>query len=505
MSTGTEGATIFYTMGTIQYPPSPTHNGATPTGNTQVYSSPVTVSNGMKRYFRAIAYKAGMTDSEESWYEVDNTGGNFAQLAEEGTAAEQPEYDLNGNLTHYKSRTYSYDAQNRLRRVWNGTVLVAEFYYDGKNRQIARNLNGVIRFNVWDGWELLEEWANGSTRSVAYLQGATGIIKSWGSNGTFYYYQDKLGSTTHVANASGALLESYRYDLWGNPSYFNASNTSITASGYGIVDLYAGERWISDLGLYDLRNRLLSSELGRFLQADPIGFKGDGSNLYRYCGNDSVNKSDPMGLENPPARIPIDRMWESAKYWDTANSFQGSFTEWMQRFQPAGMSTVTVTGIRETEAARAPTPQRPASARSMSMRMVPARDPKDPKRLLQIDHRYYKYYFHQLKNAGKPVPGYDSYVQEVTTVKVNECTGCTGGEFDVDTSDKKPLYELPRSGLFRDRVGPRWQPSSGVSGTLILDQQFKYQYKDEQPVMLPGVIRHVTTITNGQATNDLEY
>lgn len=36
--------------------------------------------------------------------------------------------------------------------------------------------------------------------------------------------------------------------------------------------------------------------MGRFLQPDPIGFKGDASNLYRYCGNDWANKTDPMGL-----------------------------------------------------------------------------------------------------------------------------------------------------------------------------------------------------------------
>jgi RHS repeat-associated protein len=329
-------------MGTIQYPASPTHNGATPTGNTQVYSSPVTVSNGMKRYFRAIAYKAGMNDSEESWYEVDNTGGNMAQLSDEATVGGQPEYDPNGNLTQYKGWTYTYDAQNRLRLAHNNGVLVATYYYDSKNRQIARNLNGAIRFNVWDGWELLEEWADGATRSTTYLQGATGIIKSWGNNGTFYYYQDKLGSTTHIANASGALLESYRYDLWGTPSYFNSTSQPINSSTYGIVDLYAGERWVGELGLYDLRNRFMSSELGRFLQADPIGFKGDGTNLYRYCGNDSVNKSDPMGLENPPARIMPDRFWEMARYSDSSNTAQKNFAEWMQRFQPAGMIMATV-------------------------------------------------------------------------------------------------------------------------------------------------------------------
>ncbi|HYJ05475.1 MAG TPA: RHS repeat-associated core domain-containing protein [Chthoniobacterales bacterium] len=156
---------------------------------------------------------------------------------------------------------------------------------------------------------MIEEY--GSNRAVAYLQGATGVIKSWTHNSVIYYYQDNLGSTTHVANASGALLESFHYDLYGKPSQVSA---------YGIVDLYAGERWIGVLGLYDLRNRFMSPELGRFLQADPIGLQIAGAklsaqakaffpagqapeafastelNLYRYCHNGSVNKSDSTGL-----------------------------------------------------------------------------------------------------------------------------------------------------------------------------------------------------------------
>jgi RHS repeat-associated protein len=202
-------------------------------------------------------------------------------------------YDANGNLTTYKGWTYTYDAQNRLTSASNGTTS-AEFYYDGKNRQIARNINGVIRFSAWDGWELVEEYAGGLQRTEGYLQGATGVIKTLVSN--ICHYQDKLGSTTHVANASGALLESYRYDLYGTPSYFNSTSQPINASTVGIADLYAGERWIPELGLYDLRNRFMSPELGRFLQPDPIGFKGDAANLYRYCGNDPIDRTDPAGL-----------------------------------------------------------------------------------------------------------------------------------------------------------------------------------------------------------------
>jgi hypothetical protein len=60
-------------------------------------------------------------------------------------------------------------------------------YYDGKNRQIARKIGGVIRFSAWDNWELVEEYASSLNVTTGYLQGATGVIKSWGGSGTFYY------------------------------------------------------------------------------------------------------------------------------------------------------------------------------------------------------------------------------------------------------------------------------------------------------------------------------
>jgi uncharacterized protein RhaS with RHS repeats len=52
-----------------------------------------------------------------------------------------------------------------------------------------------------------------------------------------------------------------------------------------------------------MRNRFYSPTFNRFLQTDPIGFKGDAANLYRYCGNDPVDRSDPMGLASSPDDI----------------------------------------------------------------------------------------------------------------------------------------------------------------------------------------------------------
>ena len=38
--------------------------------------------------------------------------------------------------------------------------------------------------------------------------------------------------------------------------------------------------------------------MGVFLQPDPIGFKGDAANIYRFCGNNAVNRIDPLGLDS---------------------------------------------------------------------------------------------------------------------------------------------------------------------------------------------------------------
>ena len=93
-----------------------------------------------------------------------------------------------------------------------------------------------------------------------------GLVKTLQDN--IYYYQDELGSTSHIASSSGALLEYYKYNLYGLPTYWNASGSQVTASAYNVKDLGdGGARWIVELSLYDDRNRFMSPALGRFIRA----------------------------------------------------------------------------------------------------------------------------------------------------------------------------------------------------------------------------------------------
>jgi RHS repeat-associated protein len=77
------------------------------------------------------------------------------------------------------------------------------------------------------------------------------------------------------------------------------------ASAWGNRFLFTGREYLSELKLYDYRNRMYQPELGRFLQPDPKEFGAGDYNLYRYCHNDPINKTDPFGLV-PPGEGLID-------------------------------------------------------------------------------------------------------------------------------------------------------------------------------------------------------
>ena len=119
------------------------------------------------------------------------------------------------------------------------------------------------------------------------------------SNGTVYYTQDGNQNVTAITGVTGAVKERYTYDVFGTPTIANAAGVTITTSAVGNRFLFTGREYISQIGLYDYRNRVYSPGLGRFLQTDPLRFEAGDINVYRYVGNGPVNGTDPMGLCKP--------------------------------------------------------------------------------------------------------------------------------------------------------------------------------------------------------------
>ena len=111
------------------------------------------------------------------------------------------------------------------------------------------------------------------------------------------------GDVAALVNASGEYLVEFYYDAWGNMKYYPYDITQAEAERY--IKLcpitYRGYNYDFTTGLYYLQSWYYNPEWGRFLNCDDtsilLATQGEthGANLFAYCNNNPVNKTDPEG------------------------------------------------------------------------------------------------------------------------------------------------------------------------------------------------------------------
>jgi len=116
-------------------------------------------------------------------------------------------------------------------------------------------------------------------------------------------------------NASGAVVERYKYLAFGQEQILTATGAPLAASACGNPYRFQG-RWrdYEEGGpLYYFRARYYRPDTGRFVTRDPTGsWRGQtGGNGYLAFGNDAIDHADPTGLEW--VTLPSGgRMWNGA-------------------------------------------------------------------------------------------------------------------------------------------------------------------------------------------------
>ena len=213
-------------------------------------------------------------------------------------------YDANGNLSNTVAGvlgdwSYTYDAQNRLIRVVGGpSSVVAEFYYDARNRCVKRVINGVTTYLIYDNWSLLEERNLAGNLLARYYHGPVidELLCRVTATNTVYYHHDGLGSTVALTDAPGNVVESYTYDVYGQPSFLSTTYHLLPTSAVTNRFFFTGREYLADLALYDYRHRFYSPSLGRFMQTDPMRLDAKDINFYRYVSNCPTIAIDPLGL-----------------------------------------------------------------------------------------------------------------------------------------------------------------------------------------------------------------
>ena len=227
---------------------------------------------------------------------VANNLNQYSQVGED-----KPTHDSNGNLSSLGEWGYRYDALNRLVRVSSRETTV-HFLYDGKNRVVARNYDGRIVLNTYEGWNLIEEYGVTGQQQARYVHGPRidEVLAAVNRHGLFYLHYDGLGSVTILTDEDGAVEETYSYTINGEVTMRGAEGEERDESAVGNRWMFTGREYLREIGLYDYRNRVYSAELGRFLQPDPIGFGAGDVNIYRYVLNNPVSFADPWGLWKCP-------------------------------------------------------------------------------------------------------------------------------------------------------------------------------------------------------------
>jgi RHS repeat-associated protein len=209
-------------------------------------------------------------------------------------------YDGNFNIWYLNGGYVTYDADKRVTSVSVGGSEWMHFTYDGLGRCVRRMEMGTTTLFTYDEWNQMLEWDEWGNFKAWNIYGARAdeiLARYDTTNGALIYKQDKLGNVVFLLDGSGNLRERYRYDAFGAPTVTDwYGNTHGGASWYGNRFLFTGREYLAWIACYDYRNRMYRPSLGRFLQTDPTGFDAGDMNLFRYCADDPVDRSDPTGL-----------------------------------------------------------------------------------------------------------------------------------------------------------------------------------------------------------------
>jgi RHS repeat-associated protein len=221
-----------------------------------------------------------------------------------------PEHEISA----FNGVTYSYMRDEHLNSVTSGSTTYS-MAYDALGRCVKRSLTGgPTTYYIYDGEKpILEYDANGTSVGLNVCGKRIDEILervAIGSGGNWYTYfpqQDHEDSVTLLTDSSGNVIERYRYDAFGAPIIYTPTWTTRSATIYDNRFLFTGREYAvtyrsiyttPTFNFYEYRARAYNPQLGRFMSEDPKLFDAGDYNLFRYCHNDPIDFTDPMGLDD---------------------------------------------------------------------------------------------------------------------------------------------------------------------------------------------------------------
>ena len=214
-------------------------------------------------------------------------------------------FDNRGNLASRQGSggevRYRYDGLDRLTRIEIGED-TWEASYDPLGRRVSKSWKGRVTRYWWDDWRLAgEQGPTGAVRQYVYADIGSLVpfmfveyphLEADPAEGQRYFvFTSHIGVPVRVEDASGRPVWAAEIDPFGR--------AQVTLDlGVAMPLRFPGHYFDAETGLHCNRFRYYSPELGRYLEADPLGFEST-VNLYAYPSNPLV-EVDIDGLAKKP-------------------------------------------------------------------------------------------------------------------------------------------------------------------------------------------------------------
>ena len=212
-------------------------------------------------------------------------------------------YDSNGRLVKILDSgsstttraTYGYDQQGQLTSAKVGSTNIS-YTYDMAGVRSSKTVGSTkYDFTTLSGL-VIRQTGGGKTIDFVYDENNQPLAMKY-NNTLYYYVLNAQGDVVRIVNSSRSVVASYTYDPWGK----------IISSSGTLADInplrYRGYYYDSETGFYYLQSRYYDPEIGRFINADSYASTDAtgllSTNMFAYCENDPVNKSDPTGEVAP--------------------------------------------------------------------------------------------------------------------------------------------------------------------------------------------------------------
>jgi RHS repeat-associated protein len=245
-----------------------------------------------------------LTGSTANTFNYPATSNQLASVTQGAITLRGFSYDGAGNVTADNrggtTYNYRYNQRGRLDELTIGATVTADYVYDGLERMAVRTTQNMspagTTHYLYDlkGHLLVEADSTGQTlREYVWIDDlplAVVADVNTASPNLYYVHADQVNRPLKMTDGSEAVVWNATYRPFGEI-------VSITGSASNNLR-FPGQYFLIEDGLHYNWYRHYDPTLGRYLQADPLGFIS-GPNLFEYALSIPQMAADPTGRFAP--------------------------------------------------------------------------------------------------------------------------------------------------------------------------------------------------------------